>query len=380
MAHQHYQSGRASEERFTEDGRFSYCALPQMPERAFSPEVGLERQGLILMAAKKWVNGTILHYYFFDEETDGENVFLSDGTRRWVSWRTDDAEKDIVRQAFERWKGLGVGLEFEEVSSRDDAEIRIGFMRGNGAWSYVGRDVLNIGRDSRTMNFGWDLKRHPSEIDTALHEIGHTLGFPHEHQNPNAGIVWNEEAVYAALAGPPNFWPREKTFHNIIRKISPDQVQGSNWDADSVMHYPFEAGMIDRPEEYRDGINPAGGLSERDRTWVQTFYPPLGPSDYTRLAPLQLERLSIQPGQQRNFVIEPEATRKYDIRTFGVSDTVIVLFEDQNGDLRYRAGDDDSGENYNASMNVKLFKGRRYVLRVRLYYADRAGETAIMFW
>ena len=53
------------------------------------------------------------------------------------------------------------------------------------------------------MNFGWDLTQ-PGEIDTAIHEIGHTLGFPHEHQNPHAGIVWDEEAVYAALAQPPN--------------------------------------------------------------------------------------------------------------------------------------------------------------------------------
>lgn len=381
MVQGQYHSGPPVErERYTEGGRFSYCSLPAMPERVFLPEVGSDRQGLIVRLDKKWVNGTILHYYFFDEETDGETVFFSNGTSRWVSWRTDNAEKDIVRRSFQGWKDLGIGLEFQEVGSRDEAEIRIGFMRGDGAWSYVGRDLLNIGRDSRTMNFGWDLKRHPSEADTALHEIGHTLGFPHEHQNPNAGIVWNEEAVYTALAGPPNHWDRNKTFQNIIRKITPDLVQGSNWDSDSVMHYPFGAGMIDRPEEFRNGIDPAGGLSERDRTWVQTFYPPLGPADYTDLRPFQLERLSIQPGQQRNFVIRPDATRYYDIRTFGVSDTVIVLFEDENGDLRYRTADDDSGEGYNASLRVKLFTGRRYVLRVRLYYADRAGETAVMIW
>ena len=42
----------------------------------------------------------------------------------------------------------------------------------------------------------------------------------------------------------PNSWPREKTFWNIIRKIPPDSVQGSSWDPDSIMHYPFEAGLI----------------------------------------------------------------------------------------------------------------------------------------
>ena len=82
------------------------------------------------------------------------------------------------------WEKVGLGLEFAEVQSRDDAEIRIGFMRGDGAWSYVGRDVFLAGRNERTMNFGWDIR---NDIDTPVHEIGHTLGFPHEHQNPNAG-------------------------------------------------------------------------------------------------------------------------------------------------------------------------------------------------
>ena len=95
---------------------------------------------------------------------------------------------------------------------------------------------------------------------------------------------------------------------------------------------------------------------------------------------MQSVTLNIGAGGQSNFVIRPDATRKYEIRTFGASDTVIVLFEDDNGELRYLAGDDDSGEDHNASLQVKLLKGRRYVLRVRLYYEDRAGETAVMMW
>jgi Astacin (Peptidase family M12A) len=360
--------------------RYSYCSMPQVPERRFDPRVTPGRVRLIQMLENKWANGTKLHYYFFDRETDGERVFLSNGTSQWQTWTTSNAEKDVVRQAFRLWKDVGVGLEFEEVSTRDEAEIRIGFMRGDGAWSYLGRGVLDIGGNQRTMNFGWDLTRRPDEIDTAVHEIGHTLGFPHEHQNPNAGIVWDEEAVYAALAKPPNRWDRATTFHNIIRKIEPDTVQGSNWDSNSIMHYPFEAGLIAAPADYRNGLSPEGGLSERDKAWVKTFYPALTANDYKELRPFESATLNITPGGQSNFVIRPNATRKYEIRTFGASDTVIVLFEDDAGELRYLAGDDDSGEDYNARLQVKLLKGRRYVLRVRLYYEDRAGETAVMMW
>ncbi|GAA4458428.1 hypothetical protein GCM10023189_30670 [Nibrella saemangeumensis] len=362
-----------------EDQSFSYCSLPEIPERVFGPDVIPDRAELIVATEKKWVNGTVLHYYFFDKPTDGTTVRLANGTTSWRTWTTTEAEKNVVRRAFQLWKDVGTGLEFTEVATREEAEIRIGFMRGDGAWSYIGRDILDQGVNERTMNFGWDLTRRPSEIDTAIHEIGHTLGFPHEHQNPYAGIVWNEEAVYTALAQPPNNWSRQTTFHNIIRKISPDTVQGSNWDPDSVMHYPFGPGLIQEPAQYRNGLTPAGGLSERDTVWMKTFYPVLTPADYTELKPFQSVELNLAPQEQRNFVIQPTATRRYEMRTFGESDTVMVLFEEIGGELSYVTGDDDSGEDYNAYIKIKLFKGRKYVLRIRLYYAQ-SGQTAVMLW
>jgi hypothetical protein len=41
---------------------------------------------------------------------------------------------------------------------------------------------------------------------------------------------------------------------------------------------------------------------------------------------------------------------------------------------------DDSGEDTNAYFRYKLIKGRKYVLRIRLYYSDRPGQTAVMMW
>lgn len=356
------------------------CGLPVVPERIFPPTVDPERASLIRPIDKKWVNGTVLHYYFFnDPQNDGEERLVN-GTPTFVPWTTVPAEEQVVVDAFKIWEDIGIGLDFERVADRSEAEIRIGFMRGDGAWSYIGRDVLTaVGQGHRTMNFGWDL-RAQGEIDTAIHEIGHTLGFPHEHQNPNAGIVWNEPAVYAELAGPPNYWPQAKTYHNIIKKIDPDTVQGSNWDPNSIMHYEFGPGLILEPAQYQNGIDPAGGLSQRDTTWVKSFYPPLSPQGYPQLVPFQSVALNVTAGQQANFTISPQETRYHDMSTFGVSDTVMVLFEDEGGNLRYLAGDDDSGQDYNAHIRIKLFKGRKYVLRIRLFYSNRSGGMSVMLW
>ncbi len=375
----HKKKTQAEKELTKENPTTHYCSLPLVPPRIFVHEVDPFRAAAIVVTENKWVNGTVIHYYFFDQEEDGEFGFTTSGERVWRSWVGSEAQQNVVRDAFKQWKDIGIGLEFQEIDNREDAEVRIGFMQGDGSWSYLGTYILNIGAGQRTMNFGWDLTNQYGR-DTALHEIGHVMGLPHEHQNPNAGIVWDEEAVYTALAKPPNNWPRDTTYHNIIRKLDPDTVQGSNWDPDSIMHYPFGPGLIIQPEEYRQsGISPAPGLSERDVQWVKTFYPPQE-EELEELEPFRSKRLSIKAGDQVDYLIVPNTTRTFNIRTFGESDTVLVLFEDEANEWRYRSGDDDSGKDQNAHLRYRLIKGHRYVLRARLYYQHMEGNLAIMMW
>lgn len=356
-----------------------YCHARATVPRVFSPGMPADRARAINMLGNKWVNGTELSYYFFDQPTDGQQVNLVDGSTQFLTWAGAAAQKAVVRQAFKVWADLGLGLRFKEVASRDQATVRIGFQAGDGAWSYVGRAVLDIAADQRTMNFGWNLV---GDVDTAVHEIGHTLGFEHEHQNPFAGIVWDEEKVYASLARPPNRWSRQTTFHNIIRKLDDNQVQGTQWDPDSVMHYPFEAGLIQSPSRYQtQPLQPAGGLSARDKTYALQLYPGQGPvSSFPELQLMLSRPLSLAPGQQLDLRLTPARSRVYELKTFGSADVVIVLFEQVGSALKYLGGDDDSGGDRNAYLRLRLQRGKQYVLRLRLYYADHAGETAVMWW
>ena len=354
-----------------------YCNLPVTKKRRFSEDVTQKRQELILISDKKWANGTILHYYFFDQETDGQEIIFSDGSKEFMTWKGGNKEKETVRKAFAMWKELGIGLEFKEVKNAFDAEIRIGFMKGDGSWSYLGRDVLAQGFNRRTMNFGWNIS---TDTDTALHEIGHTLGFPHEHQNPKAGIIWDEDEVFRRLAQPPNNWDEQTTFNNIIRKIEPDMVQGSSWDPNSIMHYQFEGGMILKPEQYNKGLIPDPGLSPRDVEWIRFFYPELEQKDFVTLQPAQSEALALGFGKQQNFDFKPTSSRKYQIKTFGEMDGVMVLFKKGlNGELIYLSGDDDSGQNKTAEIEHKLIKDEEYVICYRQFY-NTGKESAIMVY
>src|SRR4051794_2306320 len=86
-----------------------------------------------LVGGSKWVNGTVLHFRFLDDSGGVQD------------------QQDVVRGAFQEWKDLGIGLTFDEVDKASESEIRIGFVSGDGSWSYVGRDVLGIGTNDRTM-------------------------------------------------------------------------------------------------------------------------------------------------------------------------------------------------------------------------------------
>ena len=275
------------------------CGLPMMPMRELEAGIDPGRESLIRSIEKKWVNGTELKYYFFEGGV----------------WGGSEGQQKIVKDAFDEWKEVGIGLSFKEVKSAAQADIRIGFERGVGSWSYVGRDIWSRPVSERTMNFGWVLQGQNGR-DTALHEIGHTLGFHHEQQNPFAGIEWDEEAVYRYFMGPPNNWSRQKTFHNVLRTLESNSVEGSEWDPDSIMQYSVRAGLIVRPEQYRGGLNPEPGLSDIDQSRIRLFYPEID-QDLDQLKRFEAVKLDLAPAEQVNFVIKPAFTRNYQIQTFG---------------------------------------------------------------
>lgn len=326
----------------------------------------VNRQRAIVVGSSKWVNGTTLRYAFFD----------GSGNLAWAP--ADEAQKEAVRAAFKAWRETPIGLEFEEVDDLGEAEVRIGFDQSDGSWSFIGRDVLKVGQGERTMNFGWPLDTTYGKT-TCLHEIGHTLGMPHEHQSPFSGIVWDEEAVKREFSGPPNSWDPEMIRHNILEKLNASQVEGSSWDPESIMEYEFGPGLILEPAEFQQGIQPPGTISGLDKRWMQSWYPAAGPEP-EGLQPFTSVLLPSEPRGQADFGIAPPASRNYKAGTFGMADTVLVLFEDVDGKLRFVAGDDDSGEERNAQIEAKLFQGRRYVLRIRVNWIGQAGQAAVMYW
>lgn len=340
-----------------------FCNLPVSTGPLLPPGIGEMRERALVLTQNKWVNGTRLTYFF-------KNV----GPFIWPN-----SQKQVVRDAFGAWKSLGIGLDFSETSSEAEAILIIGLVQGDGSWSWIGTDVLHNRRNDCNMNFGWDLRTAWGK-STALHEIGHAIGMPHEHQNPKSGIVWNEAEVIAYFSGPPNNWDEPTIRWNILRHLSASEVEGSEWDPASIMHYAFQANMIDAPSPYsNEGVPASYDFSAKDRAWASRFYPPVALSDIAELSLGETVPLAEMVGEQADFLFRPTDTREYSLQTFGEADRKIaiahILDDGSSEMLKVR---DDSATDSNAQIVRELVAGQIYRISARTHFAPSPGANTIM--
>lgn len=206
---------------------------------------------MALVALKKWDDGRTLRCRFLDG---------------------DDIQRGKVKDNADIWLDYAnIGVEFGDDP---DAEIRISFEADSGSWSAVGNDCLvesYFPTYQPTMNFGWlrddtDDKEYERVV---VHEFGHALGCVHEHQSPTENLDWNEEAVYEAFSGPPNYWSKEDIDHNILQKYSPEGINATLFDEKSIMLYQFDGSLF----KNGNGTPLNVELSDTDKKMIADMYP-----------------------------------------------------------------------------------------------------------
>jgi hypothetical protein len=259
------------------------------------------------------------------------------------------------------WWAQVANLKFD-FNNAANAEIRVGFDSSDGAWSYVGTDCRGIPVNQPTMNLGF------LDGGTTAHEFGHAIGLAHEHQNPRGGIQWNEQVVIQELAKSPNFWDEETARHNVIRKYSIDQVNGTDFDPDSIMLYFFPAswtlnGIATKANEV---------LSTIDKQFIAgaQMYPKTGDTTTTAVElEVNAKRRTAASigkfGEEDLFRFTAATDGRHQIDTRGSTDVVMKLFG-PNSETALIAEDDDSGVDTNALISRDLVAGQ-YFVQVRHY-------------
>ncbi len=299
----------------------------------------------IVPIGKLWMNGTILRVRFI-----GGLAAQQAKAKEQALWWTQFAN---------------LSFEFNNAS---DAEIRVAFDGSDGAWSYVGTDNRGIPLDQPTMNLGF------MDGGTAGHEFGHAIGLAHEHQNPAGGIEWNEAVVLRDLSGPPNNWTEAMIRHNVLDKYAVNQINGTNFDPDSIMLYFFPGTWV------RSGVGTKENevLSATDKAYIASA------KAYPKTAPTVVDAKEIKVGATRRtsaaigkageedlfkFTVTTGGTHIVDTR--GPTDVVMKLFG-PNSPTALIAEDDDSGVDTNALIRGDLVPGLYYV-QVR-HYNKASGQ------
>lgn len=157
------------------------------------------------------------------------------------------------------------------------AQVRVGFLQGQGSWSYIGTDILSIPVSEITMNLGWlgDDTDDEEVRRVVVHETGHTLSFDHEAQFGLATgeLRFNTAAIYAYFEGPPNYWTKQDVDQQILTPLTLAGVQHSDhWDKYSIMEYFFDRNWIVPPTDIPNNTD----LSPTDIAKAQEWYGPRG--------------------------------------------------------------------------------------------------------
>lgn len=189
------------------------------------------------------------------------------------------ALKDKILLYMNKWNKWG-NIAFKLASGNSTGDVRISLGTG-GYWSYLGTDVRQIPKNQPTMNLqGFSLSTSESEYDRVVtHEVGHTLGMPHEHMR--AAIIQQLDpektiAYFQATQG----WSRQDVINQVLTPLEEEQLLATSVaDEDSIMTYSLPASITKTGKPIRGGRF----ITENDGNFIAKYYPksvtPIDPTD-----------------------------------------------------------------------------------------------------
>lgn len=157
-----------------------------------------------------------------------------------------------------------------EFKNSSQGEVRVTLTPGKGYWSYLGTDILSI-RSGPTMN----LERFTVNTPVAewkrvvRHEVGHTLGFPHEHMKKEIIDKIDVQKAYSYFQKNVG-WNKSMVDSQVLTPLNPSTlITTKGARENSIMCYQLPASIM------KDGKAVTGGndIDLVDYALAQKLYP-----------------------------------------------------------------------------------------------------------
>jgi hypothetical protein len=185
----------------------------------------------------------------------------------------DNAPADLQRRILTHANAWGPRANVQFTLTNGVGDVRIA-RAADGFWSYLGTDIRGIPQNQPTMNLqGFTMNTPESEFHRVVrHEVGHTLGFPHEHMR-RAIVQRLDPQKTIAYFQRTQGWSAATVRQQVLTPLDESALIANAADVVGIMCYALPASIT------TDGQPIPGGLDidESDYQLAAKVYPPTSP-------------------------------------------------------------------------------------------------------
>jgi len=231
------------------------------------------------------------------------------GVKLTVGFPFDNPEQALRSRILSHMNAWGKWGNVVFTETKTDPQVRIARTEGQGYYSYLGSDILQIPKNEPTLNLdSFTMQTPDSEFFRVVrHETGHTLGAPHEHLRKELINRLDREKTIAYFQKWDG-WDRQTTIEQVLTPLADaDLIETQNADANSIMCYQLPG------EITLDGQPIVGGedIDVVDQGFVAKVYPKTTappPTDPQVL--FTIKATADHPAGQRIYLVPPKPILK----------------------------------------------------------------------